>query len=223
MTNNNNPKPIQYLFTDIEADGLNAKKNQILEIALTLTDNKLNQIGKSFQSLICPDYLEVVVHDMLPVVREMHTKNGLIAELRQLDDPDALLRTKANQFRVYNVERNILSWLNELWPEDSPSAEIRMAGHSINSLDFPFIRTWMPELAENLSHRTLDISSYVRFITDCCEIPNDQIPFGLKVAGHRAMDDCLMALNEAKKLREWNITACGMMRTFNLDRFVRID
>lgn len=212
MSENSNKKPVNFLFVDLETDGTNSKTGNILEVSCILTDNKLNQIGNPFHSLVCPHFLEVCVNDMVPFVREMHTKNGLINDLRKLYESDDLFRVKAGDYRVANVEKNILSWLGDLYPEDVSIPEIRMAGHSINSLDFPFIRVWMPELASNLSHRTLDISSYVRFITDCCEISNEDIPFGLKEAGHRATDDNQMAVREAKKLREWIIKSNQLMK-----------
>ena len=215
-------KPVQFLFTDLETDGTKPNEgNQILEVSCILTDNKLNQIGKPFHSLVCPRFLHQTIDNFTPFIRNMHTENGLIKDLLKLAETDEMLRTQEEKFRVNNVEREILNWLNDLWPEGSPMAEIRMAGHSINSLDLPFIRVWMPELAGNLSHRTLDISSYVRFITDSCEIPNSDIPFGLKKAGHRAQDDNMMAITEAKKLREWIITANHLMKKAGLNNFFK--
>lgn len=216
---NNNKKPVQFLFKDLETDGTNAKGGNILEVSCILTDNKLNPIGKPFHSLVLPkaDIMDLFCN-MAPVVQKMHTENGLINDLRCLKVN--LAEDQWKMYHVDNVEKNILSWLNDLWPEDAPISEIRMAGHSINSLDFPFIRVWMPELASNLSHRTLDISSYVRFITDCCEIPNEDIPFELKEAGHRATDDCVMALQEARKLREWILMANELMKKAGLNKFI---
>ena len=153
------------------------------------------------------------------IVQNMHTDNGLWKDLEDLK-----VNLEIDQWKKYHarsVEIEILNWLNGLWPEGTPAAEIRMAVHSINSLDFPFIREHMSELASNLSHRTLDISSYVRFITDCCEISNDEIPFGFKEAGHRAVDDNLIAIREAKKLREWIIMANDMMKKAVLNKFIK--
>lgn len=209
--NQNIVKPVQLLFIDIETDGLNVENNQILEISCILTDNKLNQIGEPFHSLILPrgDY-EWIYENMPPTVQEMHTKNGLLAEIKIMIDnyynrPKDITSLDSRFLFKKRVETKILDWLNDLWKENEPVPEIRMAGHSINSLDKPFIEHHMPELASILSHRTHDISSYVRFFTDSCEIPNDKVPFGIKVSGHRAQDDNFMALNEARKLRKWII------------------
>lgn len=217
-------KPVQFLFVDLETDGTKAKGGHILEVSCILTDNKLNRIGQPFHSLVFPGVDKGkkamdIIHSSLetnPFVNDMHTKNGLLFDLGTL-----ALKPEWKDSRLQTVEKRIHDWLNDLWPEGAPVAEIRMAGHSINSLDFPFIREHMPELASNLSHRTLDISSYVRFFTDCCEIPNDEIPFGLKEAGHRATDDNLMALREAKKLREWVIVSKSIMKTSGLDNLIR--
>lgn len=212
--NNSNNNSLFFLWVDLETDGTNPEDNQILEISCILTDNKLNQIGEPFNSLILPegDY-ESLVNNMSPYVKTMHTENGLLVEIKKMLDEyyDNAYNIKSTDPKwkwACKVEKEILDWLNELLPKNQQQSleitlEIRMAGHSINSLDKPFIKVYMPTLHGMLSHRTLDISSHVRFITDVCDISNDKIPFGIKKMGHRASDDNFNALEEARKLRVW--------------------
>jgi oligoribonuclease len=221
---NNNKKELNLLFLDLETNHLKPLLGHIIEVAAIYTDCDLNPIGKPFNSLCLPENVPGLKKSKFQILREpmndfvlqMHTDNGLLNELEFLSeciDADALYTEK-------KVEHRMLSWLNELIPEDASFPEIRLAGHSINSLDLPFLRYRMPELYGLLSHRTLDISSYVRFFTDVCHVPNEDIPFGLKIAGHRAMDDCVMALEETKKFRDWNIMAFQAMKTFGLNKYV---
>ncbi len=69
-------------WTDIESTGLDPRKEHLLEVALVITDDELNEILAT--SLVMkPVGIEIDDVQMDPYVREMHTRNGLLDEVRK--------------------------------------------------------------------------------------------------------------------------------------------
>jgi oligoribonuclease len=71
------------LWTDIETSGLAERSDHLLEVAMVVTDDQLREIAH--HSVVCfPVGITVdqLVEQMAPIVRDMHTKNGLLDELR---------------------------------------------------------------------------------------------------------------------------------------------
>lgn len=78
--------PNRLLWIDLETEGL-GDKVQILEIALVITDARLDEIA-TFNQVVMPRGLTLD-----PFVLAMHTKNGLLADLqhgRPIADVDVL-------------------------------------------------------------------------------------------------------------------------------------
>jgi oligoribonuclease (3'-5' exoribonuclease) len=200
-----------YLFLDLETTNLKPESSYILEVSAILLNKGLEQVGEKFHSLCVPNWNPDILWNLIKTsmcddVLDMHTKNGLLDEIKTLVDSggDSLPLVDV-------VENNILNWL-EAMPLEDNSRDYILSGHSINSLDKPFIKYYMPKFFALLSHRTLDISSHIRFHTDVCEIPyNSENPF----VAHRAEQDNLAAIHEARYLKAWNKKAAKLIKDYD--------
>lgn len=70
-------------WTDIESTDFDERKAHLLEVAVVVTDDELNEVAAT--SVVCkPVGLDVdqMIEQMPPATRAMHTKNGLLAEVR---------------------------------------------------------------------------------------------------------------------------------------------
>lgn len=136
-----NKKKMYFLWCDLETTGLKWNSDDILEAAFTLTTSKMlplwNEDFVFFHNSSIRD----------PVVREMHTKNGLLEECRKSSDgvdfANAYLRRR----------------LNSSFDEGVGSVELILAGSTVH-FDRRFIDRYMPGLSELLNHRHLDVSVF---------------------------------------------------------------
>lgn len=175
---------MHYLWLDLETTGLDPYSDSILEVGLTITDDRLDEKIGGRRFLLAPSdstWCSRLGDDVL----DMHVKSGLIHDL---DDPFHNFL-----YGLLTVERNILS-LIEPWLEDG---KIVLAGSGVGTFDLAFIREQMPELAQRLTYYVLDVGVVRRFLRDICqvEIP-DQGP-----VEHRALSDVMHHLDEARAFR----------------------
>jgi oligoribonuclease len=92
------------VWGDIESTGLNPKKDHLLEVALVVTDDDLREIA-SASTIMQPVGIKIDSVEMDPVVREMHTKNGLLDEIRAMEEG------KTRSVRRYEAEKMLLDFL----------------------------------------------------------------------------------------------------------------
>jgi oligoribonuclease len=172
-------------WLDFETTGFDDLYNKeiydhtILEIGLVVTDNYFKQIAS----------LTMVVHHdqqlIMPlcddVVKEMHTKNGLFTDVA------------ASTLSLAEAERLAIEFLEShgVGPKSSP-----LTGNGI-SFDRNYLKAHMPALNAHFHYRNFDISAVKEFIKS--------IEPGLepeKKRAHRAMDDILESIEEAKHYRK---------------------
>ena len=84
------------LWVDLETTGLVPGRDKILEVAMVVTDSAFNELARR-REVIKPVWW--ALEQMSPFVREMHAKNGLLAECA------------AAQKHSYEVEHEFISWL----------------------------------------------------------------------------------------------------------------
>ncbi len=171
------------VFLDLETTGLYPNKDQILEIAAVRVDAQLNPVS-GFHSLVRPAN-ELMPQSIDPFVIEMHTKNGLWAELQAL--PDSNFSIACAAFRE--------------WLGDVPQASITLAGDSVH-FDLGFLKTWMPHVSEAFSHRLLDVSAF-RVAREFCGLPACEI---VGSQTHRAKDDVMCSIAKAR----WHLSRTGV-------------
>src|SRR5277367_2760321 len=73
------------VWTDIESNGLQEHGGHLLEVALVITDDDLNEVAAQSTPVQPVDVLlDEVIEKMDPYVRDMHTKSGLFVGVREV-------------------------------------------------------------------------------------------------------------------------------------------
>lgn len=162
--------------------GLDLSKDLLIEIAVLVTDADLNILG---------DGLDVVIHApdealdaMIPVVTDMHTRSGLIQEVR------------ASTVDLATAEEMVLDFIRGHVKQAKTAP---LAGNSI-ATDRGFIARDMAKLDEYLHYRMIDVSS----IKELCRRWYPRIYFGQPEKGlaHRALADIHESIRELKYYRQ---------------------
>jgi len=125
-------------WLDLEMTGLDPVRDVILQAALIVTDSQLSPIEEYCVDVWAP---EEALAGMVPFVRDMHTKSGLLERVR---------RSKVD---VGGAERQLLERIAGHVPYPAV-----LCGNSIGQ-DKRFVERHMPGLAGYLSYRTIDVSS----------------------------------------------------------------
>jgi oligoribonuclease len=125
-------------WLDLEMTGLDPAKDVILQAALVVTDAQLTPIEEFVVDVWAP---EGALARMVPFVRDMHTKSGLL---------ERVARSKVD---VGAAERQLLERITGHIPYPAV-----LCGNSIGQ-DKRFVERHMPGLAGYLSYRTIDVSS----------------------------------------------------------------
>lgn len=129
----------RFVWLDLEMTGLDPDDCAIIEIGVIITGPDLRPLDEIERVVWQP---EEVLQRMEPVVREMHTKNGLLAKVR----------ASSTSLRV--AERDVM----ELVAHHCHPGEGVLAGNSIHT-DRRFLIKYMPMLERYLHYRMVDVSS----------------------------------------------------------------
>jgi oligoribonuclease len=161
--------------------GLDLKADRLVEIAVLVTDADLNILGDGIDVVIHAE--DAVLSSMIPVVTEMHTRSGLIEEVR------------ASAIDVAAAEELVLDYIRTHVKQAKTAP---LAGNSI-ATDRGFIARDMPKLDDYLHYRMIDVSS----IKELCRRWYPRIYFGQPEKGlaHRALADIHESIRELKYYR----------------------
>jgi oligoribonuclease len=167
---------------DLEMTGLDPARNVIVEIATLLTDDDLTIIAEG------PD---LVVHAtdqqlaaMEPVVRDMHTRSGLLERISAstLDLAEAGARTL--EFLRANI---------------AEARTVPLCGNSIG-MDRRFLAVHLPEVEEFLNYRSVDVSTIKELARRW--YPDVLAAAPRKAGSHRALDDIKESIEELRYYRQ---------------------
>ncbi len=138
----------KFIWCDIETTGLDPEKDKILAVGLVITDASLMWISRRELHVYVPEDDPAYVN-MPHVVREMHTKSGLLQRV-------------ANQGRsLQTVESELCAWIEQhLGPTPTKSTDRPVMSGSSVHFDMAFIKRQMPDLALSFNRRLLDVSSF---------------------------------------------------------------
>jgi oligoribonuclease len=174
---------MKLVWLDLETEGLTASSCAILEIAVSIAD-----LAAPFDAV--PAYHAVLQMDPItiralqasnPYVHEMHTKSGLFAACA------------ASRVYLPEVKRALMGIIPVVEDRDEMPT---LAGSSVH-FDHGFLRHWMPQLSERLSHRHYDVSAVKLF---CQSLGMPKPP---KAEAHRAKDDVLESIRHAEECASW--------------------
>ncbi|ORW07668.1 oligoribonuclease [Mycolicibacter longobardus] len=161
--------------------GLDLGSDKLIEIAVLVTDGELNILGDGIDVVIHAD--DADLDAMSPIVTDMHTRSGLIEEVR------------ASTVDLATAEAMALDYIRTHIKQAKTAP---LAGNSIGT-DRGFLARDMPALDDYLHYRMIDVSS----IKELCRRWYPRIYFGQPEKGlaHRALADIHESIRELKYYR----------------------
>ena len=169
------------VWIDCEMTGLDLTIDELVEVAVVITDYDLNLIDPGFTIVIRPD--QSALDTMNDFVRNMHTESGLITEI-----PNGVSLADAE----YAVHEYILKFVPT--PQSAP-----LAGNTIGT-DRAFLNKFMPRVDGHLHYRSVDVSSIKELSRRW--FPRVYFNSPAKNGGHRALADILESIRELQYYRK---------------------
>ncbi len=169
------------VWIDCEMTGLDLVADAVIEIAALVTDFDLNVLGEGVDIIIKPP--AEALEQMIPFVREMHEKSGLLEEL---DDGVSLEEAQAQ----------VLAYLTEHCGTESRPP---LAGNTVGT-DRAFLARDMANLDAFLHYRIVDVSSIKELSRRW--YPRAYYASPAKRGNHRALADIQESIEELRYYRE---------------------
>jgi oligoribonuclease len=168
------------VWIDCEMTGLDLQIDELVEVAVVITDYDLVPVDPGFNIVIKPD--QTAWDHMGDFVREMHTASGLLEEI-----PGGKSLAEAE----YEVLEYILKFV--------PAAQSApLAGNTIGT-DRMFLAKYMPRVDSHLHYRSVDVSSIKELARHW--FPRIYFSAPPKNGGHRALADILESIRELEYYR----------------------
>ena len=177
MTNSSD----RLVWIDCEMTGLDLKSDELVEIAVVITDYDLNILDPGISIVIKPD--DSALENMGDFVRTMHTTSGLITEI-------------PNGVSVAEAEYEVIEYILKFVPAEQKAP---LAGNTIGT-DRGFIARYMPRLDNHLHYRNVDVSSIKELARRW--YPRAYFNSPAKDGGHRALADILESIRELAYYRK---------------------
>lgn len=172
---------------DLEMTGLEPSRHVIVEIATLITDDDLNIIAEGPDLVVHQD--EEALAQMDPVVIEMHTRSGLLDQIR------------ASTMTLADAGAQTLEFIKTHVTEPR---RVPLCGNSIG-MDRRFLAAYLPEIEEYLHYRSVDVSTVKELVKRWYPALNSGRP--RKAGSHRALDDVMESVAEMKFYREYVFVA----------------
>ena len=169
------------VWIDCEMTGLDLAHDALVEIACLVTDGQLTILDDGINLVIKPP-AEALDH-MPDVVREMHTKSGLLTEL-------------SGGITLADAQEQVLAYVRT---HVSDAKKVPLCGNSIGT-DRSFLARDMPELDAFLHYRMVDVSSIKELARRW--FPKAYFASPEKHGGHRALADIRESIQELGYYRE---------------------
>lgn len=170
------------VWVDLEMTGLEPETDVIVEIAIIVTDGKLEQIIEGPNLVIhAPDE---ILDNMPQIVVDMHKASGLTE------------RVKASTLTVEEAEAEVIAWLNQYVPDPNVAP---LAGNSVHA-DRAFMKKYMPNLEKHVHYRNVDVSTIKELVKRWAPEIAEQEPD--KVGNHRALGDIRDSIDQLKFYRQ---------------------
>ncbi|MDO5701256.1 MAG: oligoribonuclease [Bowdeniella nasicola] len=168
------------VWIDCEMTGLDLERDELVEVAVIVTDSELNPLDGGIDVLIKPS--DAALAQMNDFVRDMHTKSGLLEELEGAGTLEAA--TEA-----------VLAYIRRHVPEERRAP---LAGNSVGT-DKAFLAKDMPAVVEHLHYRMVDVSSIKELARRW--YPRAYYHSPEKNGGHRALADIAESIDELRYYR----------------------
>ncbi|MFZ4514984.1 MAG: oligoribonuclease [Acidimicrobiia bacterium] len=156
-------------WIDLEMTGLDVERDVIVEIGVLVTDSDLNILDPGIDIVIHQS--DEVLDGMNEVVQTMHTRSGLLEEIRASTTTHAA------------AMRDALSYIQSFIPN---AAAAPLCGNTIG-MDRRFLAKYAPEIDQHLHYRCIDVSSFKELCRRWYPEVYKRRP--AKSEAHRAIDD----------------------------------
>ncbi|MBP1077193.1 oligoribonuclease [Microbacterium terrae] len=161
--------------------GLDLSVDELVEIAVVVTDFELRPLDPGFQVVIKPDASAMA--NMNDFVTKMHQKSGLLDEI-----PGGV--------SLGDAEFQVLEYIQRFVPLEGKAP---LAGNTIGT-DRMFLAKYMPRVDRWLHYRNVDVSSIKELSRRW--YPRAYIHAPSKDGGHRALADILESIRELAYYRQ---------------------
>jgi len=169
------------VWIDCEMTGLDVSIDELVEVAVVITDYDLVPVDPGFSIVIKPD--QSALDNMGEFVTNMHRDSGLLDEI-----PNGVTLADAE----YAVNEYILRFVPT--PGTAP-----LAGNTIGT-DRTFLAKYMPRVDSHLHYRSIDVSSIKELSRRW--FPRVYFNAPAKDGGHRALADILESIRELEYYRK---------------------
>ncbi|MDY0912607.1 MULTISPECIES: oligoribonuclease [Rathayibacter] len=172
--------PDRLVWIDCEMTGLDLAVDELVEIAVIVTDFDLEPLDEGLSIVIRPD--ASALENMGDFVRNMHETSGLLKEI-------------PNGVSVAEAEYEVLEYVLKHVPAEQQAP---LAGNSIGT-DRAFLVKFMPRLDAHLHYRNVDVSTVKELARRW--FPRIYFNAPAKHGGHRALADILESIRELRFYR----------------------
>ncbi len=169
------------VWIDCEMTGLDLDVDELVEIAVIVTDFELRTLDPGFQIVIKPD--ASALENMSEFVTEMHRKSGLLEEI-------------PHGVSLADAEFQALEYIQRFVPLEGKAP---LAGNTIGT-DRMFLAKYMPRLDRWLHYRNVDVSSIKELSRRW--YPRAFFHAPAKDGGHRALADIRESIRELVYYRQ---------------------
>jgi len=163
------------VWIDCEMTGLDVAIDELVEVAVVITDFDLNLLDPGFEIVIKPT--DGAMANMNDFVREMHTKSGLLAAIRA-------------GVTLAAAENSVHEYITKFIPV---ARQAPLAGNTIGT-DRTFLAKYMTRVDNHLHYRSIDVSSIKELSRRW--FPRIYFNAPSKDGGHRALADILESIRE---------------------------
>ncbi len=169
------------VWIDCEMTGLDLAVDEIVEIAVVVTDFELRPLDPGFSIVIKPD--ASALENMNEFVTGMHRSSGLLDEI-------------PHGVSLADAEFQALEYIQRFVPQEGKAP---LAGNTIGT-DRMFLAKYMPRIDRWLHYRNVDVSSIKELSRRW--YPRAYIHAPSKDGGHRALADILESIRELAYYRQ---------------------
>ncbi|WP_423923363.1 oligoribonuclease [Frigoribacterium sp. 2-23] len=174
------------VWIDCEMTGLDVDVDELVEVAVVITDFDLAPVHPGFTIVIKPD--QSALDHMNEFVTNMHTSSGLLEEI-------------PNGVSLGEAEFEVLEYIEKYVPT---SGQAPLAGNTIGT-DRAFLAKYMPRVDNHLHYRSVDVSSIKELARRW--FPRVYFNAPQKNGGHRALADILESIRELAYYRRAGFVA----------------
>ena len=169
------------VWIDCEMTGLDLSVDELVEVAVIITDYDLMPMDAGLSLVIKPG--QAALDNMNEVVTTMHTESGLITEL-------------SHGISLADAEFQVLEYIQRYVPTGGSAP---LAGNTIGT-DRAFLAKYMPRVDTYLHYRSVDVSSIKELARRW--FPRIYFNAPSKAGGHRALADIIESIRELDYYRK---------------------